>query len=92
MRLSAQGETKMSDTRLGEPLPRTFLDNLVRLATESKPNWEEIWSNQHGIVYAWSNHGEPIAPLWILENNRPDWTSWCIIRTDWEEMLKREAK
>ena len=81
----------MSDTRLGEPLPRTFLDNLVRLATERKPDWSEIWSNEFGMIYAWSEETKSVY-LWTLENNRPDWTSWCIIRTDWEAMVKREAK
>ena len=81
----------MSDTRLGEPLPRTFLDNLVRLANERQPDWAEIWCTKHGVIYAWkTNESET---LWTVgEGSTIDWTSWCIIRTDWEAMVKQEAK
>jgi hypothetical protein len=80
----------MSDTKLGQPLPRTFLTNLVRLANERKPDWSEIWSTQWGIIYAWSD-GTKSEHLWDIEANRPDWTTWCIIRKEWENMIKQEA-
>ena len=80
----------MSDTKVGQPLPRTFLTNLVRLANERKSDWSEIWSNEFGMIYAWSGESKSVH-LWTIEANPPDWTTWCIIRKDWENMIKQEA-